>query len=307
MSIYHTPVLLHTSIQALITDPDGIYVDVTFGGGGHSKEILRHLSPKGKLYCFDQDADAQHNFINEFDATNATLIPQNFRFISKFLRVQGVTKVHGILADLGVSSHQFDEGNRGFSIRFDGPLDMRMNSAQPVSAFDIINRYTEEQLQNIFSVYGEIRNAKQLANAICAARIQLRSEGGIKTTAQLRDIALSVAKGEKNPYLAQLFQSVRIEVNDEMTSLKEMLTSTAQLIIPGGRLVVISYHSLEDRMVKNMMKTGDVYGNPEEDLMGRKNIPFKVVTKKPVTPDEEELRNNPRSRSAKLRVAEKIA
>ena len=306
MSTYHTPVLLHTSIQALITDPDGIYVDVTFGGGGHSKEILRHLSPKGKLYCFDQDVDAQNNFINEFDATNATFIPQNFRFLSKFLRVQGVTGVNGILADLGVSSHQFDEGNRGFSIRFDGPLDMRMNTAQPVSAFDIINRYTEEQLQNIFSLYGEIRNAKQLANAICAARLQLRSEGGIKTTAQLREIALTVVKGEKNPYLAQLFQSVRIEVNEEMLALKEMLINAAQLIIPGGRLVVISYHSLEDRMVKNMMKTGDVYGNPEEDLMGRKNIPFKVVTKKPVTPEQDELQKNPRSRSAKLRVAEKI-
>ena len=220
--------------------------------------------------------------------------------------MQGVTGVNGILADLGVSSHQFDEGNRGFSIRFDGPLDMRMNTSQPVSAFDIINRYTEEQLQNIFSLYGEIRNAKQLANAICAARLQLRSEGGIKTTAQLREIALTVVKGEKNPYLAQLFQSVRIEVNEEMLALKEMLINAAQLIIPGGRLVVISYHSLEDRMVKNMMKTGDVYGNPEEDLMGRKNIPFKVVTKKPVTPEQDELQKNPRSRSAKLRVAEKI-
>jgi len=306
MSTYHIPVLLHTSIQALITDPDGIYVDVTFGGGGHSKAILQQLSPKGKLYCFDQDADAQNVFINEFDATNAIFIPQNFRYITKFLRVQGVTKVTGILADLGVSSHQFDEGNRGFSIRYNGPLDMRMNTAQPISGFDIINRYTEEQLQNIFSLYGEIRNSRQLAQAIGNARVQMRSEGGIKTTTQLRDVALSVAKGEKNPYLAQVFQSVRIEVNDEMTALKEMLTSTAQLIIPDGRLVVISYHSLEDRMVKNMMKTGDVYGNPEEDLKGRKNIPFKVVTKKPVAPDNDELQRNPRSRSAKLRVAVKV-
>lgn len=305
MSTYHIPVLLHTSIQALITDPDGIYVDATFGGGGHSKGILQSLSPKGKLYCFDQDADAQNNFINEFDATNATLIPQNFRYLSKYLRVQGVSSVTGILADLGVSSHQFDEAERGFSIRYDGPLDMRMNNAQPNSGFDIINSYTEEQLQNIFSLYGEIRNSKQLASAICAARNAMRQTGGIKTTTQLRDVALSVAKGEKNPYLAQVFQAVRIEVNDEMAALKELLESAAQVLAPGGRLVVISYHSLEDRMVKNMMKTGDVYGNPEEDLMGRKNIPFKVITKKPVTPDSDELQINPRSRSAKLRVAEK--
>lgn len=303
---YHIPVLLHASIQALITDPDGIYVDATFGGGGHSREILRHLGPKGRLFCFDQDPDAQQNFINAFSATNATFIPQNFRFMQKFLRVQGVNTVHGILADLGVSSHQFDEADRGFSTRFDAPLDMRMAQQGSVNAYTIINRYTAEELQYLFGNYGEVRNARQLAQAIVSARTLFSATGGIRTTGQLKQIAGSVAKGELPAYLAQVFQAIRIAVNDEMTALREMLEQSAHLLQPGGRLVVISYHSLEDRLVKNIMKTGNANGEIEEDLMGRKSFPYKVITKKPVTPEAEELKNNPRSRSAKLRVAEKI-
>ncbi|MFI5170941.1 MAG: 16S rRNA (cytosine(1402)-N(4))-methyltransferase RsmH [Chitinophagales bacterium] len=305
---YHIPVLLHTSIQSLVTDKNGIYVDVTFGGGGHSREIINRLDKNGKLFSFDQDPDAEKNFINEFSATNlVTFIPQNFRFIQKFLRVQGVSQVDGILADLGVSSHQFDEGTRGFSTRFDGPLDMRMNPAQQRSAYDIINNYSEEQLKNIFSLYGEIRNSNQLAHIIFNARGKMKQKTGkgIQTTTELKNIALTVVKGEINPYLSKLFQAIRIEVNDEMGALREMLESTIQLLKPGGRLVVISYHSLEDRMVKNLMKTGNVYGDEESDMMGRKNIPLKMITRKPITPDIDELKINPRSRSAKMRAAEK--
>lgn len=305
-SAYHIPVLLHTSIQALITDPNGIYVDATFGGGGHSKAILDQLQPKGRLFCFDQDPDAQQNFINAFSATNATFIPQNFRYMQKFLRVQGVNAVHGILADLGVSSHQFDEGTRGFSTRFDGPLDMRMAQQGETSAYDVINRWSAEQLQHIFGMYGEVRNARQLATAIVASRQLFSATGGIQTTGQLREVALSVAKGEKHVYLAQVFQAIRIAVNDEMGALQDMLEQAAGMLVPGGRLVVISYHSLEDRMVKNVMKTGKVSGEMEEDLMGRKSFPYRVISKKPITPDEQELKTNPRSRSAKLRIAEKI-
>ncbi len=305
---YHIPVLLHTSIDALITNANGIYVDVTFGGGGHTRELLKGLDAEGKLFCFDQDPDAEKNFINEFSATKQiTFIPQNFRYIQKFLRVQGVTKVDGIIADLGVSSHQFDEGSRGFSVRFDGPLDMRMDPSQQISAYEIINNYSEEQLKKIFSLYGEIRNSNQLAHIICNARTKFKQGGGkgIQTTSDLKNIALTVLKGERNPYLAQLFQAIRIEVNDEMSALREMLENSIQLIKPGGRVVVISYHSLEDRMVKNLFKTGNVYGDDESDIMGRRNVPFKTITKKPITPEMEELKNNPRSRSAKMRVGER--
>ena len=303
---YHIPVLLHPSIQALITDPNGIYVDTTFGGGGHSRAILEQLSPTGRLFCFDQDPDAQQNFIDAFSATNATFIPQNFRHMQKFLRVNGITKVNGILADLGVSSHQFDTGDRGFSIRFDGPLDMRMSKQGNHSAYDLINHSSAEQLQHIFGTYGEVRNARQLAHAIVQTRNLFAATGGIRTTTQLRDVALSVLKGEKNPYLAQVFQALRIAVNDEMGALEDMLTSAAATLAPGGRLVVISYHSLEDRLVKHYMRAGNASGEPEEDLMGRKNVPFKVITRKPLLPTEEELEMNPRARSAKMRVAEKI-
>ena len=305
---YHIPVLLHTSIENLITNPDGIYVDVTFGGGGHSREILKNLSSKGKLFCFDQDPDAEKNYINEFSANEqVTFIPQNFRYMQKFLRVHGVTQVDGIFADLGVSSHQFDEGERGFSVRFDGPLDMRMNNNQSISAFDVINNYTEDQLRNMFSLYGEVRNSKQLAHIIINARTKMKQNGGrgITTTGELKNIALTVVKGEHSPYLSTVFQAVRIAVNDEMEALREMLESTAQLLKPGGRLVVISYHSLEDRMVKNLIKTGSVLGENEGDIMGRKIIPFKSLTKKPILPDEKEIKENPRSRSAKMRVAKR--
>ncbi len=306
-SDYHIPVLLHAGIRALITDPNGIYADATFGGGGHSKEILHHLGPQGKLFCFDQDPEAHKNFIREFSATQSAFIPQNFRFMQKFLRVQGVTKVNGIFADLGVSSHQFDEAARGFSTRFDARLDMRMDTKQAFTAYDCINTYSQEQLKNIFSTYGEIRNSNQLAAAIVNARKEIKTEtgNGIQTTGELKNIALTVVKGERNVYLAQLFQAIRIEVNDEMGALKEMLESTPHLIIPGGRLVVISYHSLEDRMLKNMIRSGNVYGNDESDLMGRRDVPFEIITKKPIVPDAEELKRNPRSRSAKMRVGQR--
>lgn len=305
---YHTPVLLHAGIQALITNPGGIYVDATFGGGGHSREILKHLSHEGKLFCFDHDPDAQKNFINEFSATNSTFIPQNFRYMQKFLRVQGVAQVDGIFADLGVSSHQFDEAGRGFSTRFDARLDMRMNTTQETTAYDVINRYSQEQLRNMFGLYGEIRNANQLAHIIINARnkIKQQSGNGIQSTGELKEIALTVLKGERNAYLAKVFQAIRIEVNDEINALKEMLMSTVPLLKPGGRLVVISYHSLEDRMVKNLIRTGNVYGDESTDMMGRREVPLKSITKKPVVPDENEIRENPRSRSAKMRVAEKL-
>lgn len=305
-SAYHIPVLLHASIQALITDPNGIYVDTTFGGGGHSREILQHLGPQGKLFCFDQDPDAQKNFHQAFSATNATFIPQNFRFMQKFLRVQGVQKVHGILADLGVSSHQFDEASRGFSTRFDAPLDMRMSKHTGTNAYDIINSSSAEELQHLFGTYGEVRNARQLAQAIISFRQLYSESGGIRTTGQLKQAAESVAKGELPAYLAQVFQAIRIAVNDEMRALQDMLEQSAEVLQPGGRLVVISYHSLEDRMVKNIMKTGRTDGEIIEDIMGRKSFPFRVISRKPITPEAEELRQNPRSRSAKLRIAEKI-
>ncbi|MEZ5014837.1 MAG: 16S rRNA (cytosine(1402)-N(4))-methyltransferase RsmH [Chitinophagales bacterium] len=299
---YHIPVLLHAGVQALLTNVDGIYADATFGGGGHSKEILKQLGPNGKLFCFDVDPEAKQNFISDLSATQATFIPQNFRYMQKFLRVEGVQQVDGIFADLGVSSRQFDAAERGFSFRYDAPLDMRMGTATH-SAFEVINTYPEEQLKNIFSLYGQVRNAKQLAHILCNARTKLN--GGIQTTFQLRDIATSVVKGELHNYLATVFQALRIEVNDEMGALRELLESSVQMLKPGGRIVVISYHSLEDRMVKNMLRTGNVYGDAEEDMRGVKPSPFTVITRKPVLPDADEIRKNSRSRSAKMRVGER--
>ena len=294
---YHKPVLLHQSIEALNIQPDGIYVDATFGGGGHSREIINKLS-SGHLYYFDQDPDAAKNALNDH---RGTFIPQNFRHMQKFLRLEGIKKADGILADLGVSSYQFDQASRGFSIRFDAPLDMRMNNKQQLSAADVLNIYSEKQLQDMFSKYGEIRNSKQLAETI---KTQRRTNK-LQTTQQLVDLAKTVAKGEVNKYLAQVFQSVRMEVNDELGALKEMLNATIQLLKPGGRLVVISYHSLEDRIVKNFLKTGNTEGEQEEDLFGRKNKYFNIITKKPVIPGAAELKMNPRSRSAKMRTGER--
>ncbi len=295
---YHIPVLLHQSISALQIKPDGIYVDATFGGGGHSREIVKQLTT-GHLYCFDQDPDAAQNALND---AHCTFIQQNFRHIQKFLRLEGITKIDGILADLGVSSYQFDQASRGFSIRFDAVLDMRMNNNQSLTAADVLNTYSEKQLQDMFSEYGEIRNSRQLAAAI---KLQRRI-GPLQTTGDLTDVAKSVLKGELNKYLAQVFQAIRMEVNDELGALKELLNAIPKLLNPAGRIVAISYHSLEDRLVKNLLRSGNIDGIEEEDDRGRKTKVFNVITKKPVTADENELHQNPRSRSAKMRIGEKI-
>lgn len=296
---YHIPVLLHQSIHALIKNKSGIYVDVTFGGGGHSREILNQLNKEGKLFAFDQDGDA---IKNKIDDERFYLINENFRYIKKFLRLHGIKTVDGILADLGVSSHQFDEAERGFSVRFDAELDMRMNTAQKISAKNILNSYDAKQLQQIFSSYGEIRNARQLSEAIVSSRKNFP----INSTNDLKEIIKTVVKGELNKYLAQVFQAIRIEVNDEMHALKEMLESTKDILKPGGRLVVISYHSLEDRIVKNVMKTGNAEGEIQEDIKGNKEKYFNSITKKPIEPEDAEIKMNTRSRSAKMRVAEKL-
>lgn len=296
---YHIPVLLHESIEALTIKPDGVYVDLTFGGGGHSREIIKHLNANGKLIAFDQDADAQKNAIAD---ERFLLFPNNFRYFKKFLRIAGITEVNGILADLGISSYQIDQPERGFSIRSNATLDMRMNNSAAVTAEEIINTYSEKQLVEIFSKYGEIRNAKQMANAIFNARIQQP----IKSTMQLVDVAKTVVKGEVPRYLAQLFQAIRIEVNDEMRALEEMLESVYDVLAPHGKLVVISYHSLEDRIVKHVMKTGNVRGEIITDLKGVGKKYFQIITKKPIEASEEEVKKNPRARSAKMRVAEKI-
>ncbi|MBC8048332.1 MAG: 16S rRNA (cytosine(1402)-N(4))-methyltransferase RsmH [Fimbriimonadaceae bacterium] len=295
---YHIPVLLHQSIDALIKDENGIYVDATFGGGGHSKEILNRLNKEGKLFAFDQDKDATGNKIED---ERFILIEENFRYLKKFLRLHAIQKVDGILADLGVSSHQFDKAERGFSTRFDADLDMRMNAAQKISAKDVINNYNRKQLQEIFSRYGEIRNSKQLSEAIADNRTAIK----INTTSDLKEIIKSVVKGELNKYLAQVFQAIRIEVNDEMNALKEMLQSTIDVLKPGGRLVVISYHSLEDRIVKNILKTGNTEGEIKEDIKGNKEKYFNIITKKPIEPDDNEIKTNTRSRSARMRVGVK--
>ena len=298
---YHTSVLLQACIDHLITKPDGIYVDLTFGGGGHSALILKNLNQNGKLFAFDQDVDAQKNIIND---SRFTLIPQNFRYIKNYLRVYGINKVDGILGDLGVSSHQFDEASRGFSIRFEGELDMRMNQQNPLSAKTIINAYEQQQLFKIFKEYGEVHNAYKLANDIIA----FRSNKSIDTTGDLKTaIAGCTPKFEAHKYLAKVFQALRIEVNQEIDALKECLNQCTELLNPGGRLVMISYHSLEDRLVKNIIKTGNTDGVEEKDIIyGTSTKIYKNITGKPIVPDEEEIKNNTRARSAKLRVAEKL-
>lgn len=298
---YHNPVMLSESVEALAINPAGTYIDVTFGGGGHSSEILKHLTT-GKLYSFDQDADAEKQS-ERLEGPNFQFVKANFRYIKKFMRLYGVKSVDGILADLGVSSHQFNTAERGFSTRFDGPLDMRMDPDAPLSAKEIIATYSEEQLHKIFGMYGEVKNAKTLAQTIVAAR-QGRE---IETIADFKKVIASCTpKGKENKYLAQVFQALRIEANDELKALEEMLTQSAEILKPGGRLVVISYHSLEDRMVKNFIQKGKFHGEVEKDFFGNEIKPLESVVRKALTPTDQELLENNRSRSAKLRIAEKI-
>jgi 16S rRNA (cytosine1402-N4)-methyltransferase len=296
---YHVPVLLEASLNGLNIKENGVYVDVTYGGGGHSKAILERLGKQGKLIAFDRDGEAHNQAIED---ERIVFVKANYRYISKFLKLNGVTKIDGLLADLGVSSHQFDEAKRGFSFRFSSDLDMRMDSDSPLSAYQVINDYPKVQLASVLFQYGEVINANRLADEI----IKAREIAPVKTTSQLIGIADKCLMGNRNKYLAQVFQAIRIEVNEELDSLKEMLVQTKDLLSSGGRLVVISYHSLEDRMVKNFMRYGNMLGEPIKDMMGREDKVFKVLTKKPIEADEQELSENSRSRSARLRIAEKL-
>jgi len=296
---YHVPVLLRESVDGLAIQPDGVYVDVTFGGGGHSKEILSRLGSKGHLYSFDQDADAEKNIVND---DRFTFVRSNFRYLNNWMQYYGVEKIDGLLADLGVSSHHFDDETRGFSFRFDAPLDMRMNKRAGQTAADLLNNYTEEQLADVFYLYGEIKNAKRIAKTIC----EYRQQKPLQTTADLREATSPIIHPEREKKeTAKLYQALRIEVNHEMEALRDMLLSATKLLRQGGRLSVITYHSLEDRIVKNVMKAGNAEGKIEQDLFGHLQSPFHLVNKV-ATPSEEEVQSNPRSRSAKLRIAEKI-
>ncbi|MEM9920055.1 MAG: 16S rRNA (cytosine(1402)-N(4))-methyltransferase RsmH [Bacteroidota bacterium] len=297
---YHVPVLLQESIDALVANKDGIYVDATFGGGGHSKVILDTISAKGHLYAFDQDSDVLENLISENE--HFTFIQHNFRFLKRFLRLHGVRQVDGILADLGVSSHQLDSPERGFSHRFDTELDMRMNRDGGTTAAQLINTERAERLQQLFSDYGEVRNARSLANAIVEAR-RLKE---IRTVGELIMVMEPLIRGNRQRYLSQVFQALRIEVNEEMQALTDFLEGALEVLRPGGRLVVISYHSLEDRLVKRFLKSGNVDGTVVKDFYGNIDRPFKLITRKSVMASDEEVRQNPRARSARLRVAEKI-
>jgi len=299
MSEYHVPVMLKECIDGLNIDPDGTYVDVTFGGGGHSREILKHLGPKGRLIAFDQDADAQRNII---DDERFIFVDQNFRYLKNFCRLHGAIPVSGILADLGVSSHQFDEADRGFSIRFDAELDMRMNQLGELTAKDVINNYSVADLHRIFGIYGEIQNAKSLAETIATARLNMP----IVTIADLKNVISNrIPKGKENKYLAQVFQALRIEVNQELEALKDFLMQSAEVLGVGGRLVVMSYHSLEDRLVKNFIAKGKFSGEVEKDLYGNDNKPLDAVSRGAITASADEITNNNRARSAKLRIAVK--
>lgn len=302
MSEYHNPVLLDESVSSLLgTNPDGVYADATFGGGGHSREILSRLSEKGRLIAFDKDADA---IGGAFEDGRLTLIRNNFRFIHNFILDEGYPEgIDGILADLGVSSHQFDTPERGFSFRFDAPLDMRMNDKADKTAADIVNSYSQEDLERILRVYGEVEGSNRIASLI----LKFRAERSILTTGSLRDaVAPALPKQMEHKPLAKIFQALRIEVNGEMRDLEKFLQGAAKSLKPGGRLVVITYHSLEDRMVKNFIKAGDINGEVKKDIFGNISAPLKAVTKKPVEPSEQEIQENTRARSAKMRVAEKI-
>jgi 16S rRNA (cytosine1402-N4)-methyltransferase len=297
---YHTPVMLQEAIDALAIKPDGVYVDCTFGGGGHSRAILKQLNEKGKLIVFDQDEDAKKNIPAGED--RIIFVPQNFRHLQRFLRLHKHNQVDGILADLGVSSHQFDEAGRGFSTRFDADLDMRMDTKQKLTAGDVLQTYTEQQLHKIFEKYGEVTNSKTLAKTIITQRLITP----FTTINRFKQSVQQIVKGNPNKYFAQVFQALRIEVNDEIGSLRDMLSQTVGVLKAGGRIAVITFHSLEDREVKNFFKQGTFEEQEPDDVFGTKpESPLKVISKKPVLPTEKEIKINPRSRSAKLRVAEK--
>ncbi len=297
---YHVPVLLNESVDGLNIKAGGVYVDVTFGGGGHSKEILSRLPEGARLFSFDQDADAERNIIAD---DKFTFVRSNFRYIKNFMRYHEVDGIDGVLADLGVSSHHFDDSERGFSFRFDGKLDMRMNQRAGKTAADIVNTYEEEALADLFYLYGELKNSRKIASAI----VKARSTKALRTIEDLLNIVKPMFGREREKKeLAKVFQALRIEVNQEMDALKEMLLAATELLKPGGRLSVITYHSLEDRIVKNLMKTGNCEGKEEKDFFGRSSSPYRLINNKVIVPDADEQDRNPRSRSAKLRIAEKI-
>lgn len=297
---YHVPVLLNESVDGLNIKAGGVYVDVTFGGGGHSKEILSRLPEGARLFSFDQDADAERNIIAD---DKFTFVRSNFRYIKNFMRYHEVDGIDGVLADLGVSSHHFDDSERGFSFRFDGKLDMRMNQRAGKTAADIVNTYEEEALANLFYLYGELKNSRKIASAI----VKARSTKALRTIEDLLNIVKPMFGREREKKeLAKVFQALRIEVNQEMDALKEMLLAATELLNPGGRLSVITYHSLEDRIVKNLMKTGNCEGKEDKDFFGRSSSPYRLINNKVIVPDADEQERNPRSRSAKLRIAEKI-
>lgn len=296
---YHVPVLLQESICGLNLQDGGIYVDVTFGGGGHSREILRRMGKESRLFSFDQDEDAERNIV---DDSRFTFVRSNFRYLRNFLRYYGVEEVDGILADLGVSSHHFDDSERGFSFRFDGKLDMRMNRRAGMTAADVVNTYDEERLADVFYLYGELKNSRKLANVL----VKVRARKPFDTIGDFLEVVKPLYGREREKKeLAKVFQALRIEVNEEMQALKEMLYAATEALKPGGRLVVITYHSLEDRMVKNLMKTGNIEGKADQDFYGNVKTPFRLINNKVIVPADEEILRNPRSRSAKLRIAEK--
>ncbi|MBQ7575966.1 MAG: 16S rRNA (cytosine(1402)-N(4))-methyltransferase RsmH [Bacteroidales bacterium] len=299
MSVYHTPVLLEESLEALDIQPSGIYVDATFGGGGHSAALLRRLGPRGRLIAFDKDTDALANAPKD---DRLILVHNNFRFVHNFVKYKGYDKVDGILADLGVSSHQFDTSERGFSFRFDAPLDMRMNTLSGRTAGDLVNNLTEEELERIFRLYGEAEGSRKAASLICAAR----AKAPVSTTGDLcRVLEPILPKMQEHKYLAKIFQALRIEVNGEMEDLRGLMEGAIKSLRSGGRIAVITYHSLEDRIVKNYLKAGNMDGEVERDLMGRGESPYTLVNRKPILPSEEEISGNTRARSAKLRAAER--
>lgn len=315
---YHVPVLLKESVDGLHIKPNGIYVDVTFGGGGHSREILSRLGADGHLFSFDQDADAENNIFEDrgdakdcsneqkgkrfVDDSRFTFIRSNFRFLKNWMQYYGIEQIDGLLGDLGVSSHHFDDESRGFSFRFDAPLDMRMNKRAGKTAADIVNEYDEEQLANLFYIYGELKNSRRIASALT----NVRRQKPIATTSDFISAVEPLFKREREKKdMAKLFQALRIEVNHEMTALKEMLMAATDVMKPGGRLSIITYHSLEDRIVKNIMKTGNIEGKVEQDFFGHIDSPYKLINNKVIVPSEEEQSQNPRSRSAKLRIAER--